>query len=136
METPQYELFHEDIYKALGTCVQALGGSQKVGCMLWGESALPEDQGRKLDHCLGDHAQKLALKEMLLILRKAHDVGCHAGINFITSYAGYSDPQPVNLEDEIAELQKTIIEAVKTHSQNLDRMERLLTLNTKPRSVA
>ncbi len=126
METPQYELFHETIYKALDTCVQALGGSQKVGCALWGESALPEEQGRKLDHCLGNHAQKLSLDEFLVILRKAHDVGCHAGTNFICRNAGYSDPQPLNIEDEIAELQKTYIESVKTQRHLTKRLERLL----------
>lgn len=113
METPQYELFHEDIYKALDTCVQALGGAKVVGAELWGESAPSDQQGEKLNHCLNqNHAQKLSLDEMLWILRKAHDTGCHAAINFICRDTGYSDPQPLNVEDEVAQREREFIQAV------------------------
>jgi len=114
METQQ-ELFHESIYKALETCVMALGGSKLVGVDLWGKSATPDDQGRKLDHCLStNHAQKLSLEELILVLRWAHDKGCHAGANFICRDTGYSDPQPLDIEDETAQREREFIQAVGT----------------------
>jgi len=113
MESSQFDLFHEDIYKALDTCIQALGGAKAVGVTLWGESALPDQQGQKLNHCLDpNHAQKLSLEEMLWILRKAHDAGCHAGVNYICRDTGYSDPQPLDLEDETAQREREFIQAV------------------------
>lgn len=113
METPQFELFHESIYKALDTCIQALGGAKSVGIDLWGNSTTPDKQGDKLNDCLNPtRAQKLGLDEMLYILRKAHDVGCHAGINFICRDTGYTDPQPVDLEDELAQREREFIQAV------------------------
>jgi hypothetical protein len=115
MESQQYQLFHESIYKALDTCVQALGGAKEVGSELWGQSTTPDKLGEKLNDCLNpNRAQKLSLEELLFILRKAHDIGCHAGINFICRDTGYTDPQPVDLEDEIAQREREFIQAVNS----------------------
>lgn len=113
MKTPQFELFHEDIYSALRTCVGAIGGSKEVGVALWGQSQPADKQGDKLCNCLNaGHAQKLSLEELLWILRAAHDVGCHAAVNFICRQSSYQDPQPVEPEDEMAALQRQFISAV------------------------
>lgn len=113
MKEQQYQLFHESIEDALTTCVNAIGGPKKVGPMMWGDTVCPIEQGKKLTRCLNpEHASKLSLEEMMFILRKAHDVGCHAGINFICRDTGYADPQPVDIEDEVAQRERGFIQAV------------------------
>ncbi len=52
-------LWHEDIYEALGTDIQALGGRKKVGTLLWPEMT-PQAAGDKLSRALNtEHAEKL-----------------------------------------------------------------------------
>lgn len=115
MKTPQFELFHEDVYSALRTCVDALGGPKKVGVALWGSSKTPRQQADKLLNCLNrNHAQKLSLDELQWILRSAREIGCHAGINQICRDAAYLDPSPVEPEDEKAALQRQFIDSVGT----------------------
>ena len=126
MQEPQYELFHEDIYNALRTCVSALGGPKEVGVQLWGNSTTPPKQADKLANCLNpDHAQKLSLDETLWILAEAQRAGCHAGINFICRESGYSDPQPIEPEDEKAALKREFMASVKTQQAMLARLEKL-----------
>jgi hypothetical protein len=110
MKSPQFELFHEDIYSALKTCVDAMGGPKKVAVELWGNAQTPAKLGEKLSNCLNSHhAQKLAPEEILFILRGGRQVGCHAGINFICRDVGYADPNPLEPEEETIALQRQII---------------------------
>lgn len=127
VENVQHKLFHEDIYAALTTCVMSIGTPQQVGAMLWGESVSPSDAGRKTAHCLNrEHAQKFSPEEILWILRKAHDVGCHAGMNFIARDAGYSDPAPLVVEDEAAQLQREFVAGLEHMESLAKRMEALV----------
>lgn len=120
----QQSLFHEDIWQALRDCVSALGGSKKVGLLLRPELDA-QTAGRWLLDCLNpERKEKLCVEQVLLILRESRLIACHAGIAFINRDAGYSDPQPIEPEDERAALQRMFIEQSKAMQQLFVRMER------------
>lgn len=124
MKSAQFELFHEDIYSALRTCVDAMGGPKKVGPELWGNAQTPGKLGEKLANCLNpNHAQKLSLDEVMFILRGAHQVGCHGAINFLCRDAGYADPNPLEPEEETIALQRQIIQNQELQIALYRRME-------------
>jgi hypothetical protein len=127
----QFSLFHEDIYEALRTCVQALGGAKRVGHELWPDMP-PDKAGNRLNDALSRNKRDvLNPEQLLLILRKAREAGCHAGMYFIAEQCDYSRPSPVEPLDELADLQKQYIQAVKAQQAMLERMERLQSLREK-----
>lgn len=118
-------LFHESLADALRECVQACGGSKAVGVLLWPEKGA-DVAGRLLADCLNDaKREKLSPEQVMLLLRLARERGCHAGMLFIARDAGYSDPTPVEPDDERARLQREFIEASKTFTRLAAQMERL-----------
>jgi len=121
----QEELFHEDVDAALGHIIAALGGNKRVGAQLWPEE--PADQaGRKLADCLNpDRPQFLKAKQIIWLLTAARQQGLHSAMAFICREAGYADPQPVEPEDEAAELQRQFIASQQAMNQILKRMEKL-----------
>jgi hypothetical protein len=121
----QEELFHEDLNAALTHVITALGGMKRVGVELW--PSQPADQaGRKLANCLnGAHAQELHPTEVLWILAEGRKKGVHTAMAYISRECGYADPQPVEPEDEAAELQRQFIQAQQQMTQMLKRMEKL-----------
>lgn len=120
----QSQLFYDTYEDAIRDCVLALGGMKQVGNMLW--PAMPaDDAGRKLAHCLNtDKREKLDLGELALIRREARKVGVHILAHYEARDAGYADPQPLNPEDEAAQLQREYIAAVKAMSAIQSRLDR------------
>jgi hypothetical protein len=121
----QDELFHEDISAALAHVIAAIGGMKRVGSELW--PSMPVDQaGRKLANCLNDgHQQQLHPSDVLWILSEGRKAGVHSGMAYVNRACGYGDPQPVEPEDEAAELQRQFIAAQQGMNQILKRMEKL-----------
>lgn len=118
-------LFHESLSDALRECVAASGGLKHVGLLLWPEKA-PDVAGRLLADCLNDaKREKLSPEQVLLVLRLAREKGCHAGMTFISRDLGYTDPVPVDPEDERAKLQREFIESTKALSKLAQRIEHL-----------
>lgn len=114
----------ESFNDALVVCVKACGGTKQVGALLWPEKA-PDAAQRALLDCLNeDRPAKLSPEQVLLILRLARSKGCHDGMEFITAELGYSPPVPVEPRDEIAELQRQFIEAVRAQTELAQRIER------------
>jgi len=111
--TAQIPLFYDTYEDAIRDCVTALGGFKKVGSMLW--PAMPaDDAGRKLSACLNtDKREKLDLGELRLIRCEARKVGVHILAHYEARDAGYAEPQPLNPEDEAAQLQREFIAAVR-----------------------
>lgn len=104
---------------------EALGGSKRVGPMLWPEKPIDAAQ-RHLLACLNDSKpERLTPDQLLLILRTARQHGHHAAIEFICRDAGYTTPSPVEPMDEMAELQRQFIESQRAMTTLLQRMERL-----------
>lgn len=113
---------------ALVDAVKALGGSKVVGCKLWPEKA-PDAAQRLLLDCLNDdRPAHLTPEHVLLILRLARQRGHHGAVAWLLASLGYAPPQPVELRDEAAELQRQFIEATRTMQSMVDRMAKLTTL--------
>lgn len=118
-------LFHESLADALRECISVCSGLKVVGKLLWPEKDA-DIAGRLLADCLNESKrEKLSPEQVLLILRLAREKGCHAGMTFICRDLGYSDPQPVEPEDERAKLQREFIEASKHMARLADRIERV-----------
>lgn len=130
-------LFHECLSDALRECVAVCGGLKAVGVKLWPEVEA-DHAGRRLADCLNDSKRdKLSPEQMLLILRMARAHGCHAGMTYLSRELGYSDPQPIEPEDERAELQRQFVEASGVLVRMARRIEELsATQSTAPRWVA
>lgn len=112
--------------KALEAVVKALGGSKVVAPRLWPEKGVLEAQ-RLLCDCLSDdRPAKLDFAQVLFILRLARERGIHAGMHYIADSLGYSQPQPIDPRDELAELLRQSIEANAETQRRQERIERLL----------
>ncbi len=115
---------YEDDLDAIRDAVRAVGGTKVVGHSLRPDIA-PDQAGAWLKDCLNaERREKLALSQVLKILRMAHDAGHHAPAQFLASEMGYA-VQVIEPVDEIAALQRTFIESVSTQRHLIDRMERL-----------
>jgi hypothetical protein len=111
--------------KALEAVVKALGGSKKVAPLLWPEKGV-EEARRLLCDCLNDERPaKLDFAQVLFILRLARRQGVHDGMQFVCAHLGYSEAQPIEPEDERAQLQRQFVQGVGDLSRLVDRIERL-----------
>jgi len=124
----QENLFHEDIYDVLRTCVQAMGGPKKVGASLWPELAA-DKAGNRLNDCLNTHRrEQLNPEQVLWILFHARQVNCHAGMHFIADHCDYEKPKPIEPDNEYAQLQRDFIRAQKEMKVMMQKMEHMTEL--------
>ncbi|MDR0250210.1 MAG: hypothetical protein LBI35_02700 [Burkholderiales bacterium] len=118
----QSALFHENLNDALKEVVLTLGGTKRVGSMLWPEKSVDE-AGRRLADCLNpERRDRLYPEQVLWLLREGRQADCHAAMHFICASAGYAPAAPMTPEDEMAELQRQYIEAARTISQLAQRI--------------
>lgn len=99
----QQRLFFEDINDALREVVQQLGGAKAVGAVLWPEKSVEQAQVLLLACLNSERKERLSPEQLVLLLRKGREAGCHAAINFICESCGYSAPLPVNPVDAQAQ---------------------------------
>ncbi len=122
----------EDVDDALRDVVRELGGTKVVGHWLRPDLA-PDQAGGWLKDCLNpERREKLSPRQVMAILRRAHDAGHHQLMEFIAGDSGYS-AQPIEPRDELAELQRQFIAAVGASKHIADRIERIA---QSPLSVA
>lgn len=121
----QMNLIHETLTDALRDVVQAAGGNKKVGAQMYPE--MPADlAAQRIRDCLNPERREIFNPEQVLfLLRMGRQCGCHAAINHISHEAGYSAPQPVEPEDEVARLQREFVEATKTLGALASHIERI-----------
>jgi hypothetical protein len=121
----QEPLFVDSVNEALREAVKALGGAKEVGKKLRPEK-MADEAGRWLLDCLNpERRERLDPEQVMWILREARKVGCHVAMNYIAQDAGYSAPQPVEPEDEKAELQRKFIESTHALARMAQRIEQL-----------
>lgn len=121
----QLPLIVESIEEALLVTVQALGGLKKVGAELWPDIA-PDQAGRRLADCLNqDRREHLSPSQLCLLRRKSRRAGVHVLAAFEARDAGYAEPQPIEPEDERAQLQRQFVEHTKLLAKLVQRAERL-----------
>ena len=121
----QQALFYERIEDALATVINECGGRKKFATEIWPNKP-QRDAHNLLDACLNpERREKFAPHDLLYILKRGREIGCHAAMQFLCDEAGYGKPVPVNPEDEKAQLQRQVIEAAQVVRSAVDRLERL-----------
>ena len=124
----QLNMFHEDIYSAISTDIQALGGNKKVGSQLWPEKS-PDKAGELLANCLNRlRAEKLDPEQLLWIISQARKVVSSAALGYIAEQADYEKPKPIEPVDELARLQRDFINAAQAQSEMLAKIQHMTEL--------
>lgn len=125
----QEALFYETLNDALDAVVKACGGAKAVACKMWPEKT-PDAAHRLLLACLNEgRVEKLSPEHVMFLLRMGRERNCHVAINYLNRECGYSDPQPVDPDDEKARLQREFIEAQRAMQTLASRMEKAGLLN-------
>ena len=100
----QSRLFITDIYDALGDLVRACGGPKEVGAALWPKKQ-PDAAAGLVKDCLNrNRSEKFDAEEIMWLLKRGREVGCHEPIRYICRESGYAEPEPVEQETELAKL--------------------------------
>lgn len=121
----QGELFYETLTDALRATVDALGGPKVVGVMLWPEMGLDEARRRLLDCLNPDRQHRLDPDRLLRLMKLSREKGVHIAIAWILAELGYATPQPIEPEDQQAELIRQFNRAAETVSAMGERILRL-----------
>lgn len=119
---------HESWHEALIEAIRAAGGSKVVAAALWPSAAARDLEGarRRLASCLEpDRAEKLALDEVLHILRLGRLAGCHAGIGYLCDHLGYAAPVPIEPRDEADQLRRELLAMGRELQAKLARLEQV-----------
>lgn len=129
MNTDQIPLFVEDYYEAIRATVQGLGGFKRIGADMKPDLAV-DAAGRWLaDCCNPEKREKLSPTELAYLRRRARQAGVHVLATFEMRDAGYSDPLPVEPEDERAALQREFVQQTKSLERMLARLQSLGAVN-------
>ena len=129
----QMSLHHESMADALREVIQAVGGTKAVGERMFPDMPIDHAASRIRDCLNHDRRDRFTPDQVMMILRMGHQAGCHAGMIFIARDLGYSDPVPVEPEDEVARLQREFVEASKslmTMANKIERMQSRVGLKT------
>jgi len=120
----QQPLWHEDVYEALRSVVDACGGPKKLAAALWPSKPLSQARQRLL-HCLDpERGEALHPHEVVWLLKLAREAGCHVAMHHIATECGYGEPVPTDPEDERAELQRRFLAGVDELGRLVAQMDR------------
>lgn len=88
-----------------------------------------QDAQTRLLNCL-DHnrLEKLGPEDLLVLLTKGRDAGCHVLMEYINDACRYTRPTPLDPADEQAMLVHIIQEASASLKQATERLDRLTTM--------
>lgn len=115
----------ESLNDAYIEAVKACGGSKTVGLAIWPAKGVEAAQ-RHLLACLNpDRNERLSPDEALHIERLARERGCHVVMQYRAATLNYTEPQPIEPEDERAKLHREFIEASKQMARLAERIERI-----------
>ncbi len=114
----------ESIEDALKSAVYALGGTKKVGAMLWPDKGIDASY-RLLNDCLNPlRAEKLDLSQVMYLLRSARDAGCYAPFQWVAAECGF-DARPVTRAEEKDRATAALEAATKQLQAALASVERI-----------
>jgi hypothetical protein len=121
----QTALFHESINDALKDIINHAGGTKSVGARLYPEKT-PDSAARTLLDALNENRpEKLSPEQFLFILKLGREFNCHSAINYIARETGYSDPMPIDPDDQKAKLMRDFITAQKAMSAITEKLNSL-----------
>ena len=125
----QYALMHDAFEDALKEVIQACGGPKAIGREMRPELPVEQAAGWVRDCLNPEKRDKFSMQHVRFILRRGRDVGAHAGRWFagrkLARDAGYSDPSPLDPEDEVVRMQREFVEATKQLSRLADRIAKI-----------
>ena len=112
--TPQ-PLWHDTFESALADTLIAVYGKgwwkKAAGDMCSTED--PTDKGKWLQKALDPtRAEKLGINDILWILKRGREHGIHTAMFYLTNDCNYTQPTPIEPEDQRAILQRDFIDAV------------------------
>jgi hypothetical protein len=115
---------YESPEDAVRAAMQALGGSKKVGPMIW-PAINEETASRKLLDCLNPlRAEKLDLAQNMFILRAARDAGHYAPFQWVAGECGF-DAKPISQDENIDRLTSVIESTARTLANATAALERM-----------
>lgn len=123
--TAQDSLFCEDLRDALRDTVKACGGLKAVGHALRPTMAIDAAAGWLRKALTAGERERLDLDDLQFLLRLGREKGCHVGMRQLNREAGYTDPTPLDPEDERAALQREWIESVRRMEALARRIENI-----------
>lgn len=121
----QYALMHDAFEDALKEVIQACGGPKAIGREMRPELPVEQAAGWVRDCLNPEKRDKFSMQQVLFILRRGREVGAHAAMHFLARDAGYSDPSPLDPEDEVVRMQREFVEATKQLSRLADRIAKI-----------
>jgi hypothetical protein len=121
----QPDLWHDSLEDALRSVVEALGGPKRVAGDLWPSKSITEG-ARHLNHCLdSSRAEKLALDEVVWILKAGAAADVHVGMHWLAESCGYEMPKRINPDSERDRLMREYIRSVEAQQALVRRLEAL-----------
>lgn len=124
-EFAQLNLVHEDAIEVVRSIVQALGGAKVVGPRLFPQKA-PDSAARYLLDCLNPNRDHdVGIEGFLTLMRWARDAGIHFGITWVCDSLGYTRPQPIEPEDQAADILRRVDQVRGELASLLKQLERL-----------
>lgn len=117
--------FYEGPEDALKAAVQALGGSKKVGALLWPDKSIDAASRLLLDCINPSRAEKLEITQYMRIFKLARERGFHGPYQWFSLEIGY-EASPIEPEDERAKLQRDYINAVQQLTRLTQKMEAIV----------
>lgn len=119
----QPNLFGDTIYDALEQMVASLGGNKRVGYELWPEEG-PEKAGQRLRDCLNPkHRLVLKPEDIIQLLQMGQAKGYHEAMAHICDECDYEQPEPINREQQVAELQKDFINRATELQETINSLQ-------------
>lgn len=108
----QRPLFCERIEDALGSVINACGGRKKFASEMWPNKP-QRDAHNLLDACLNpERREKFAPHDLVYIMKRGREVGCHDVINYLSEQCGYT-ATPIEPEDELTKLLREYLDCAK-----------------------
>lgn len=124
MNESQDALIYDGLRDALGQVARVVG-VKRLACEMRPQLSADKAAGWLRD-CLSDaRREKLDIEDIEYILRRGREAGCHVAIRQLARDCGYTEPAPIEPEDERAQLQREFIAAVKAQQKLAARLEAL-----------
>ena len=107
--------FFDSPEDALKAVIQQLGGIKKVGPKLFPDKTVDAAARYLLDCVNSDRSEKLALSQIMMLLRLAHEAGFHTAFAWLSGEIGY-DIKPITRAEEVDRLTSVVEQSSKTLS--------------------